>query len=54
MGYSPRGHKRVRHDLVTKKQQKEIFGVEWLSEAWGDFSELGSGGDYVNWALTSE
>ena len=48
------GLQRVRHDLVTKKQQKEIFGVEWLSEAWGDFSELGSGGDYVNWALTSE
>ena len=21
-GYSPRGHKRVRHDLVTKQQRK--------------------------------
>ena len=22
-GYSPQGHKRVRHDLVTKQQQQE-------------------------------
>ena len=24
MGYSPWGHKRVRHDLVTEQQQKAI------------------------------
>ena len=50
----PWGHKRVRHDLVTKQQQKDIFGVEWLCGAWGDFSELGREGDYVSWGLRSE
>ena len=25
VGYSPRGHKRVRYDLVTKQQQQLFF-----------------------------
>ena len=23
MGYSPRGHKRIRHDLMTKQKQQQ-------------------------------
>ena len=36
VGYSPRGCKRVRHDLATKKQQRlskatgQIFSTGWM------------------------
>ena len=30
VGYSPWGHKRVRHDLVTKQQQQHTLPLFWI------------------------
>ena len=31
MGYSPWGHKRVRHDLVTEQQQQKAIENEYYT-----------------------
>ena len=41
-GYRPWGHKRVRHDLVTKQQQQKIVLYIWLHRyiLWDNPNEL--------------
>ena len=36
VGYSPRGHKRVTYDLVTKRQEQQAIKMHWsIQSPWG-------------------